>query len=303
MMSASEAVQEIWTEDPCQESSFIQLPHATIHYEKFFASSSAQETPLVILHGGPGSTNDALYSFAELANTRPVIFYEQGGCGQSTMHDERFVDWTLNYYVEELTDFIDRLGYEKVYLLGISWGGMLATAYAQHHQEKIEKLILVSPCLNAQYWVQDCQHLAKNLSQDLYETMMQHEANGTTGHEAYQQAAEIFYKNFFCRVPWTQPLITMMERLNRTIYETMWGKYEMTATGNLKEVDVTPVLATLNMPVLIVAGQYDMARPERMQSYVQQIPNACLEIIPNSGHMTPFEQPEKLVFALRKFLN
>ncbi|HOY53847.1 MAG TPA: alpha/beta fold hydrolase, partial [Opitutaceae bacterium] len=83
--------------------------------------------PLLVVHGGPGflSVPDVV---AELADERPVIFYDQLGCGRS----ERPADksrFTLAHYVAELAAVRTALGLQNVHLLGQSWGCMLAAEY------------------------------------------------------------------------------------------------------------------------------------------------------------------------------
>jgi proline-specific peptidase len=179
---------------------------------------------------------------------------------------------------------------------------MLATAYTLKKPEQVAKLILASPCLSSQAWVNDCKKLAESLSTELYQTMIKHETENTTNAPEYEKAVTQFYNNFFCRLEWSGDLQKSMESVNKNIYVSMWGAYEMTATGNLKDVNLVPELHKLLMPTLIISGQYDMATPETMQLYTRAIEHGEHVILSDCAHVLSFEKPKELVEHLRKFL-
>ncbi|MCK9604314.1 MAG: alpha/beta fold hydrolase [Candidatus Omnitrophica bacterium] len=84
------------------------------------AGKERKNTPLLVLHGGPGASWDYLQPLEALADERPVIFYDQLGCGNS----ERPLDkslWTLSRYVDELETVVRELGLSSFHLLGNSW--------------------------------------------------------------------------------------------------------------------------------------------------------------------------------------
>lgn len=86
--------------------------------------------PLLLLHGGPGSTHnyfEVLDSLAELTH-RQVISYDQIGCGESFVEGHPEL-WTLPTWIEELEALRAWLHLDRVHLLGQSWGGMLIIAY------------------------------------------------------------------------------------------------------------------------------------------------------------------------------
>ena len=281
----------------------IETANALIWYTIFYTENSKNKTPLLCLHGGPGSVHDYLLPLKELATECPVIFYDQSGCGYSKMKDPNFFDWTLEHYVKELNSVIDGLGYKKVNLLGHSFGAMLATNYTCRHLEKIESLLLSAPCISAPQWISDCRKLAKTLPNNVCDIMVQHESDETTYAPEYQEAVGIFYNNFFCRVqPWPQALHDSMSKLNRDIYHKMWGSYEMTATGSLKDVDLSNQLSKITVPTLLFCGEYDMATPDTTRQYQKMMPNAELVVIENAAHMLTLEQPDACKKTIQEFL-
>lgn len=86
------------------------------------------------------------------------------------------------------------------------------------------------------------------------------------------------------------------------IYEQMWGPSEFRATGSLRSFDVTGRLGSLHVPVLLVVGQYDEARPETAARYQKMIPGAKLEVIPNSAHALFGDEPAATMRVIQRFL-
>src|SRR5215472_5657316 len=87
-------------------------------------AETARRTPLLLLHGGPGTPHDYLEPFEALVTERPVVFYDQLGCGRSDRPDDPGL-WSMDLFLEELAEVRAALGLDRDHLLGHSWGGML----------------------------------------------------------------------------------------------------------------------------------------------------------------------------------
>jgi proline iminopeptidase len=130
-------------EDPGLPS--INVNGAQLHSEAFGPPDSAM---IVVLHGGPGGDYRHLLNCREFANQGyRVVFYDQRGSGLS----ERFPKSSYNS-MKIITDELDGViahyrtsQAQKVFLLGHSWGAMLATAYVNEHSAAIAGLILCEP--------------------------------------------------------------------------------------------------------------------------------------------------------------
>ena len=110
--------------------------------------------PLVLLHGGPGFPSDYLAPLAALGQERPVVFYDQLGCGRSG----RPIDgglWRLERFVAELDSVLAGLNVTRYHLLGHSWGAMLALDHALGRPTGLRSLILASPPLSLRRWRAD----------------------------------------------------------------------------------------------------------------------------------------------------
>jgi proline-specific peptidase len=108
--------------------------------------------PALVLHGGPGGNHHNLVSFQALADTRPVIFYDQIGCGKSDRPEDPSL-WVAERYFDEVKTIHDGLGLKKYHLIGHSWGTALAVGFAAKHHEGILSISLHSPILSFRYYI------------------------------------------------------------------------------------------------------------------------------------------------------
>lgn len=103
--------------------------------------------PLLALHGGPGIPHDYLEPLVEVADERPVVFYDQLGCGRSDRPDDPSL-WQIGRFVAEVSQVREALGLARVQILGHSWGTILAADYALHQPLGLVSLVLASPALS-----------------------------------------------------------------------------------------------------------------------------------------------------------
>jgi proline iminopeptidase len=259
--------------------------------------------PLLTLHGGPGVPHDYLEPLAELAEERPVVFYDQLGCGNSDQPDDTSL-WRVERFVEELGQVRAALGLERVHLLGQSWGSMLATDYALTRPPGLVSLILANPALSIPRWTADTAALRAALPLEVQEVLDRHEAAGTTASDEYESATMAFYQRHVCRLdPWPDALTRAVARLSRPVYEYMQGPNEFVITGTLKDYDRTGRLHELTVPTLFLCGRYDEATPEATAWYHSLVPGSELVIFEHSSHMPHLEEPERYQEVLQDFLH
>lgn len=264
---------------------------------------SGKETPLLLLHGGPGFTSHYLAPLAQVAEDRPVIFYDQLGAGRSDRPADESL-WRTDRFVAELAQVREALGLEEVFILGHSWGTMLALDYMLTKPDGVEGLILASPAINVRRWADDARALLARLPEATQEIIERHEAAGTYAADEYQEATMEYYRNYVLRVdPWPKAARDSFEQFNAEVYGLMWGPSEFTITGTLGDYDREAALPALDLPVLFTAGRYDEATPETTQYYAGLVPGSRVRIFENSAHLTMLDAPEEYVAAIREFLN
>ncbi|WP_019412849.1 proline iminopeptidase-family hydrolase [Paenisporosarcina sp. TG20] len=259
--------------------------------------------PLLVLHGGPGGMSRESDPLRMLGDDRPVIYYDQLGCGNSDRPDDLSL-WTVERYVEELEQVRQALGLEEVHILGHSWGTMLAAAYLLKQPSGVKSVIFSSSCLNARMWERDQRNYLKELPQETQEIIELSEQQNTTDSDAYQDAMIQFYERHVCRtLPWPQELLDNMKKTNHTIYGYMWGASEFTVTGTLQDFDVTNRLNEIKIPSLFTCGRFDEATPKTTEYYASLVSESELYVFENSSHMPGVEEPQAYADKIRDFVN
>jgi proline iminopeptidase len=278
---------------------YINLSDGRVWYR---VVGSGERPPLVLLHGGPGFPHDYLEPLGALADERPVIFYDQLGCGRSDRPDDTSL-WHADRFVKELEQVRATLAPERVHILGHSWGSMLATDYALTRPRGLLSLILASPALSIKRWVEDAAECRKQLPANVQETLSRHEREGTIDSDEYRQAAEVFYRRHVCRLePWPEAMARTLEGMGQAVYNTMWGPSEFHPTGNLLDYDRTARLNEIEAPVLFTCGRYDEATPEAAGWYQSLTPRSELAVFDGSAHMPHLEETDLYLEAVRDFL-
>src|SRR5918912_3543664 len=130
-------------------------------YRTWYRAVGSGGTPLLALHGGPGSTHHYFAPLERLADERPVVVYDQIGCGSSDRPSD--LEWSVEVFREELAAVRSQLGLDRVHLLGTSWGGMLALEHVLSGADGIVSLILSSTLASLDEWVVEQKRLVAGL--------------------------------------------------------------------------------------------------------------------------------------------
>jgi proline-specific peptidase len=260
--------------------------------------------PLLLLHGGPGGMSSEKDPLRQLGSERPVIQYDQLGCGKSG-HPTDTELWTVERYVEELEHVVEALELEEFHLLGHSWGTMLAASYLVDKKPKgVKSVIFSGPALSAPRWEADQRSCLEEFPVEVQDIIEKNERLKTTDTEEYQQAMMAYYSKHMCRLdPWPKEMKEELEKLNSQIYNFMWGASEFTVTGTLKDFDVTGRLSEIHVPALFTCGRHDEATPESTEYYASLVPGAEFQVFENCSHMPGYEAPEIYRHKIREFIN
>jgi proline-specific peptidase len=268
-------------------------------------SEELGKLPLLTLHGGPGAAHDYLEPLEALARTgRRVIFYDQLGCGNSD-HPHNPALWTVDLYVEEVDAVRRALGLDRVHLLGQSWGGMLAMSYALTQPAGLASLIVADSPASIPQWVAEANRLRAELPLEVQQTLLEHEAAGTTDDQAYQKAMLVFYRRHVCRVdPWPEYVTRTFDQIDRhpEVYHTMNGPSEFHVIGTLKDWSIVDRLGEIRVPTLLLSGRYDEATPAIVETIHQGISGSEWVIFEESSHMPQVEETERYLEVTRDFL-
>jgi L-proline amide hydrolase len=264
--------------------------------------------PVVIVHGGPGATHNYLLSLSALALTgRPVIHYDQVGCGNSTHRADAPEDlWSVGLFRDELANLLDALGVAtSFHLLGQSWGGMLGAEFALTRPAGLKSLILSNSPASMQLWVSEAKRLRADLPVAVRETLDTHEAAGSIDDPEYVAATQAFYDRHVCRVVPNPPEVQRSWELmaeDPTVYRTMNGPNEFYCIGSLRTWSVVGRLSGIDVATLVISGRYDEATPATVAPFVTEIADAHWEVFDDSSHMPFVEEPERYLDVVNAFL-
>jgi L-proline amide hydrolase len=263
--------------------------------------------PLVVLHGGPGMAHNYLRNLEALADTgRRVIHYDQLGCGNSTHLPEAPAEfWTPQLFVDEFENLVEHLGLTEYHVLGQSWGGMLGAEIATRRPAGLRALAICNSPASMQLWVEGAAELRAQLPPEVEATLSRHEAAGTTDDPEYLRATEVFYERHVCRVVPTPDDFRESEQqmeAEPTVYHTMNGPNEFHILGTLRDWSIVDRLHAIEVPTLVVAGEYDEATPATWQPFVENIPDVATHVFPGASHCTHLEQPVEFRAVVADFL-
>jgi len=280
---------------------FIPVTGGKVWYK--IVGCHAKKTPLLILHGGPGANCGYLKPLEALGAQRPVIFYDQLGCGNSE-RPRGIKLWTLGRYVEELSQVRKSLGLETVHIFGASWGKMLAVEYILSKQPTgIASLLLSGPAVSVSRWIADQRAYIKRLPREIHAIINRAEKHSEYSSREYQKAMLIYYKRHLCRLkPWPGYLKESFTKINSDIYEHMWGPSEFTCTGTLKHYERAQDLRNIRTPTLFLTGRHDEASPQTAAYYQGLLPGSLLRVIEDASHMHLLEKTKECLSVIRKFI-
>ena len=255
---------------------------------RFVGDLNTPVTPLLALHGGPGSTHNYFAPLEGLAAERPVVLYDQIGCGKSDRPED--IDWSVEVFRDEVAALRDQLGLERIHLLGTSWGGMLAQEHVLAGAQGIVTLTLSSTLANLALWNEEQLRLRDALPPDVIEVLDRHERAGTYDDPEYEEAMEAYFDRHFYRGPKPRAELDAMAAQKATdVYRAMQGPNEWTTTGALTGWDTRDRLNEIDVPTLVVRGRYDMCTEPIAADLVDGIRGAREVVFEHSSHTPVLE--------------
>jgi proline iminopeptidase len=236
-----------------------------------------------------------------LGDDRVVIRYDQLGGGKADPLTDT-TKMTIDHFVKELEALRASLGYDKVHILGHSWGTILGFEYYKAYPQHVASLTLASAALDIPAGEKNAQRLVTTLSDSSQKAIKAGEAEKKFETPAYQAAIGEFYGKYVWRHPVEADLDSTMKTMNATIYNYMQGPSEFTIVGTLKKYDATSELKSIKVPTLFTVGEFDEANPDIIKRHASMTPGAKVEVIPGAAHITTWDNPPAMVSAVRAFL-
>jgi proline iminopeptidase len=265
---------------------------------------------VLLLHGGPAATHEYLEAFDSYLPAAGVeyYYYDQLGSYYSDQPSQPEL-WEVPRFVEEVEQVRQALGLERnnFYLLGHSWGGILAIEYALAHQDHLKGLIVSNMMASIpQYNAYAEKVLMPAMDQKVLAAAKGFEAAGKYDDPRYMELlVPAHYEKHILRMPadqWPDPVNRAFKHLNAKIYVPMQGPSELGASGKLVNWDRTADLKTITVPTLTIGGQYDTMDPKHMEWMSTQLPKGRYLYCENGSHMAMYDDQRTYVNGVVKFI-
>lgn len=266
---------------------------------------------VLLLQGGPGCPHDyweCMESFLP-AEGIEFYYYDQLGTGYSdNPNDTSF--WDLPRYVDEVEQVRQALGLNKdnFYLLGHSWGGILAMEYALKYQQNLKGLIISNMMASIPDYVRYANDvLAKQLDPKVLDSIRQIEARHDFDNPKYMELLmPNFYAVHICRLPldqWPGSIVRSLDGINQSLYVTMQGPSEFGASGKLEKWDVKSQLPTIKTPTLVIGATHDTMDPAHMKWISTAVQRGRFLLCANGGHICMWDDQETYMKGLIGFIH
>lgn len=264
---------------------------------------------VLLLNGGPGMSHEYFECMESFLPKEGIefIYYDQLGTGFSDNPNDTAM-WDLPRYVEELEQVRKSLNLnnDNFYLLGHSWGGILAMQYALKYQDNIKGLIVSNMMASCPKYGEYSKVLAKQMPQDVLKTVKDLEAKKEYTNPQYMGLLmEHFYNKHILRKPikdWPEPVNRSSARMNQSLYITMQGPSELGISGKLTTWDVSKDLPNITVPTLVIGAKYDTMDPEYMKWMATQFKSGSYLYCANGSHMAMYDDQEIYMNGLIDFV-
>jgi proline iminopeptidase len=288
---------------PCRvRNGFVQGAGAKIYFKTL-----GRGVPLLLLHGGPGGDHmDFLPALEPLARRRQLVLIDERGSGRS----ERLTDptgYTLERMVMDIEHVRKHLRFERWVVLGHSFGGILAQAYAVRHPRRLLGLVLAGTGSSARCVNADFRALRKRLPAALRARLERQEragifeADGTYTVRYAAASTQALAPHLFAKTP---PRTLKSTPPGMEVLREMWvRRSDFRIDGNLKGFDFTKALANVRVPSLVVIGDRDLVSTRTAEVSRASLPRASLVVMAECAHMMYIDQTVRFIRMLEDFMD
>ena len=266
---------------------------------------------VLLLHGGPGGTHEFFENFDGYLPNEEIeyIYYDQLESYYSDKPNDSTL-WTIEHFVEEVEQVRKALDLnpDNFYLLGQSWGGILAMEYALKYQDNLKGLIISNMMASAtEYEKYAKEVLGPQMPPEVFKEIMELEEKEDFSNPRYTElVTEHYYTQHILHLPleeWPEFMNRALSHLNPNIYIYMQGysEFGITKNASLKGWDISKRLPELTVPTLMIGGKYDTMDPKYMEWMSTEVQNGR-SLTTNGSHLSQYDDPETYFPGLIKFI-
>ncbi len=267
---------------------------------------------VLLLHGGPGMTHEYFEAFDSYFPNAEIeyYYYDQLESHYSSKPNDSSL-WSVDRYVDEVEQVRKALGFDSsnFYLLGHSWGGILAMEYALAHPENLKGLIISNMMASVpDYNKYAAEVLGPQLDPEVLAEIKDLEAKEDFANPRY---TELIYTHFYPKhvlrmsaEDYPDPVNRSFANVNANMYVTMQGPSEFGIAGDarLKNWDIKDKLSSIKVPTLAIGGAHDTMDPEHMKWIANEVQNGRYLHLPDGSHMAMYDDQERYFAGLIDFI-
>ncbi len=263
---------------------------------------------ILLLHGGPAMTHEYMECFESFFPKEGFEFYEYDQLG--SYYSDQPTDsslWTTPRFVEEVEQVRKAIGSDSAnfYLLGNSWGGILAMEYALKYQQHLKGLIVANMVASApEYGKYADDILSKQMKPEVLAELRAIEAKKDFSNSRYMELLmPNFYHEHLCRLAeWPDPVNRAFKHANETIYTLMQGPSEFGISGRLANWDIKDRLKELSVPTLMIGAKWDTMDPKAMEAQSKMVQHGSYLYCPNGSHLSMWDDQQVFMNGVIKWI-
>ena len=260
---------------------------------------------VLLLHGGPGADHTGFECFEDFLPPNGIEFYyydQLDSTNSDKPGDPKL--WTVERFRDEVEAVRRGLGLEQFYLLGASWGGLLAIEYALAYPQHLKGLIISNMAASMQSYEKYVRGLRAALPDDVIKVLDRYEQSGFYEAPEYQKVLfDQLYSKHLCRLnPWPEPILRTIRNLNQKVYNYLQGPNEFVVTGTIKNWDRWADLPRIGTRTLIMGAKYDEMPPDDLGKMADLMPNARAWISGKGSHFAMYDDQLPYFTELLTFL-
>lgn len=264
---------------------------------------------ILLLHGGPGSTHEYMECFETFFQRQGFEFYEYDQLGSYYSDQPRDSSlWTTERFVEEVEQVRKHIGADQTnfYVLGNSWGGILAMEYALKYQQHVKGLLISNMMASVpEYGKYADEVLAKQMKPEVLAEIRAIEAKKDFNNPRYMELLlPNFYKQHLCRLKnWPDGVNRDFKHVNNDIYTIMQGPSEFGVSGRLVKWDVKNRLKEITVPTLMIGAKYDTMDPHAMEEQSKLVKKGRYLFCPEGSHLAMWDDQKVYMNGVISFIH
>jgi proline iminopeptidase len=263
---------------------------------------------ILLLHGGPAMTHEYMECFETFFQRQGFEFYEYDQLGSYYSDQPKDSSlWTIDRFVEEVEQVRQAIGADSsnFYVLGNSWGGILAMEYALKYQKNLKSLLVANMVASAPEYAKYAEEvLAKQMKPEVLAEVKELEAKKDFANPRYMELLmPNFYKEHLCRLnDFPDAFNRSMKHANGEIYTMMQGPSEFGISGRLANWDIKNRLKEITVPTLMVGAKHDTMDPKAMEEQSKMVKKGQFLYCPNGSHLSMWDDQKVFMTGVIKFI-